>query len=149
MFFGGGVVWLAGYGCNAQEMMNPMIKLTVLYQKPADELAFEMFYNANLALMERIPNVIRREVSHVYGAPDGNPAYHRMLELYFDDNAQLDAAMRSEAGVNAGQHLMSQAAELVTLLFSEVYEEDGGATPNALPHDAGDAPSDPEDASQD
>lgn len=114
-----------------------MIKLTVLYQEPANKQAFEMFYTANLALMERIPNVIRREVSHVFGAPDSNPAYYRMLELYFEDNDTLDAAMRSEAGVNAGQHLMSQAAQISTLFFSEVYEESGGATPNALPHDAG------------
>lgn len=119
-----------------------MIKLTVLYREPAAKQAFEMFYTANLSLMERIPHVIRREVSHVYGAPDGNPAYYRMLELYFESNDTLDAAMRSEAGVNAGQHLMQQAAELATLFFSEVYEEAGGATPNALPHDAGDdAPS--------
>ena len=116
-----------------------MIKLTILYQEPANKEAFEMFYTANLALMERIPHVLRREVSHVYGAPDGNPAYYRTLELYFADRATLDTAMRSEAGVNAGQHLMNNAAKLATLLFSEVYEEAGGSTPNALPHEA-DAP---------
>jgi uncharacterized protein (TIGR02118 family) len=106
-----------------------MIKLTVLYREPDDRAAFEDFYTDNLALMERLPDVLRREVSHVIGAPDGSSAYYRMLELYFADYATLDAAMRSEAGVAAGQHLMGRAAALAEIFFSEVYEEDGGQTP--------------------
>ncbi len=114
-----------------------MIKLTILYTEPADKDAFEAFYTENLALLERIPDVIRREVSHVFGAPDGNPAFYRGLELYFESRDTLDTAMQSEAGVEAGQHLMTRAAKLVTLFFAEVYEEAGGFTPNGLPHAAG------------
>ncbi|GAB4571541.1 MAG: hypothetical protein Kow0077_08460 [Anaerolineae bacterium] len=113
-----------------------MIKLTILYREPADKEAFERFYTANLALMEQIPHVLRREVSHVFGAPDGNPAYYRALELYFADRQTLDAAMRSEAGALAGQHLMGHASQLAEVFFCEVYEEAGGSTPGALPHAA-------------
>jgi len=114
-----------------------MIKLTILYREPADPEAFEAFYAANLALMERIPGVIRREVSHVYGAPDGQPVFYRALELYFPDRDALDGGMRSEQGVAAGQHLMAHAARLAEVFFCEVYEEAGGSTPDALPASPG------------
>ncbi len=110
-----------------------MIKLTILYREPADLEAFEAFYTANLALMERIPGVIRRQVNHIYGAPDGRPVYYRALELYFPDRDALDSGMRSEQGVQAGRHLMTHAAQLAEVFFSEVYEEAGGSTPDALP----------------
>ncbi len=108
-----------------------MIKFTILYHEPADTAAFEQFYTASLALMERLPNILRREVSHVYGAPGGSSPYYRSLELYFADRETLDQAMRSEEGVEAGRHLMAHAARLAELYFSEVYEEEGGSTPPA------------------
>jgi uncharacterized protein (TIGR02118 family) len=110
-----------------------MIKLTILFRKAEDEDAFEHFYNTQLAIMERLPSVARREVGVVFGAPGGDPAYHRMLELYFTDMDTLDAALRSDAGEQAGKHLMQYGALLSEVFFSEVYEEDGGATPGALP----------------
>ena len=113
-----------------------MIKLTILYRKPEDLAAFEEYYIANLALMERIPGVLRREVSVVYGAPGGEAAYHRMLELYFEDKEALTTGLSSEAGQAAGHHLMQHTAQLAELFFSEVFEEDGGATPDALPVEA-------------
>lgn len=116
-----------------------MIKFTILYRKPEDLSAFEQFYITNLALMERIPGVLRREVSIVYGAPGGESTYHRALELYFEDKEALTAGLTSEAGQAAGHHLMQHAAQLADLFFSEVFEEAGGFTPDALPVDtAGD-----------
>jgi uncharacterized protein (TIGR02118 family) len=106
-----------------------MIKFSILYREPADKEAFETFYVASLALMERIPHVIRRQVNHIYGAPSGETPYYRILELYFENRTTLDEAMRSQAGIAAGQHLMAHAAVLAELFFSEVYEEAGGSTP--------------------
>lgn len=127
-----------------------MIKLTILYRKPDDLAAFEEFYIANLALMERIPNVLRREVSVVYGAPGGEAVYHRVLELYFEDKETLTAGLGSEAGQAAGHHLMQHAARLAELFFSEVFEESGGSTPGALPLDTAEAdpapPASPDEA---
>ncbi len=115
-----------------------MIKLTVLYRRPADLEAFETFYNANLALMEQLPGVIRREASMIMGAPGGESDFYRMLELYFDDFDAFDAAMRSPAGDQAGKHLMAHAAELSELFFAEVYEEAGGSTPDTDAGETGD-----------
>lgn len=114
-----------------------MIKLTILYRQPADLEAFESFYNANLALMEQLPGVVRREASMIMGAPGGASAFYRMLELYFDDFAAFDAAMRSPQGEAAGKHLMAHAAELSELFYAEVYEEAGGRTPD-VPTASGD-----------
>jgi uncharacterized protein (TIGR02118 family) len=109
-----------------------LIKLTILYRKPADLDAFEAFYNENLALMEQLPGIVRRQANLVFGAPGGESEFHRVLELYFADRAALDTALRSEAGQAAGRHLMSRAAELAVLFFSEVYEEVGGHTDRPL-----------------
>ncbi len=106
-----------------------MVKLSILFRRPASVPEFEAFYNANLALMERIPGVLRRQVNVVLGAPGGESPYYRALELYFANYEALDRAMRSTEGEAAGRHLMAHAAELVELFFSEVYEEEGGSTP--------------------
>ncbi len=106
-----------------------VVKLSILYRQPESEAEFETFYNANLALMERIPGVIRRQVNMVIGAPGGPSPYYRVLELYFADYDALDRAMRSPEGEAAGRHLISHAAGLAELFFSEVYEEEGGSTP--------------------
>jgi uncharacterized protein (TIGR02118 family) len=106
-----------------------MVKLSILFRQPESHDEFETFYNANLALMERIPGVTRRQVNMVFGAPGGPSPYYRVLELYFEDYEALDSAMRTPEGEAAGRHLMMHAAELADMFFSEVYEEEGGSTP--------------------
>ena len=65
----------------------------------------------------------------VSGAPGGESPYYKFIELYFKDFDALDAALTSEAGQAAGQHLMAHAAKLTEMFFSEVFEEEGGQTP--------------------
>ena len=114
-----------------------MIKLTILYRTPADVEAFEAFYNANLALLEHIPGVVRREASVILGAPGGESPYYRGMALYFEDFESFDRGMRSPAGEAAGRHLMSFAAELAELFYAEVFEEAGGHTPQVEPGRSG------------
>ena len=106
-----------------------MIKLTILYRKLESVADFEEFYSANLALMERLPRVIRRQAGLVVGAPGGESPYYRVLELYFEDLDSLESAMRGPEGEAAGRHLIEHAAALVEMYFADVYEEPGGATP--------------------
>jgi uncharacterized protein (TIGR02118 family) len=100
-----------------------MIKLTLLFQQPADIDDFEPHYNHSLALLEKMPGIRRRQACVVIGSPAGQSPYYRMLEFYFDDRAALDAAMLSEAGVTAGRYLVSFAAHRVELIFSDVFED--------------------------
>lgn len=105
-----------------------MVKFMVMFGRPADLEAFEMGYNEFLALVERIPSVQRRQVVNVLGSPRGAAATYRILEVYFTDNDQMNTALRSPAGQEAGQHLNTIRTSTVEMLFAEVFEEQGGNT---------------------
>jgi uncharacterized protein (TIGR02118 family) len=100
-----------------------MVKLVILFRKPADEDAFEARYNQNLALMEQMPGLHRRQACVVLGGPSGKSPYHRILELYFDDFDTLDKAMLSPQGRAAGADLVQFMGHDAELIFSEVFEE--------------------------
>ncbi len=100
-----------------------MVKLSVLFMQPDDPQTFEERYNYNLAIMERMPGIKKRQACVVLGGPGGKSPYYRILELYFEDFPTLDAAMLSEQGREAGKDLMSFAANKVDLVFSEVFED--------------------------
>ncbi len=99
-----------------------MVKLAILYRRTADETTFENHYNHNLALMEKLPGIQRRQACVVLGNPAGKSPFNRVLELYFADYAALDQALLSPEGRAAGADLM-QFARDAEVLFAEVYEE--------------------------
>jgi uncharacterized protein (TIGR02118 family) len=99
-----------------------MVKLTILYRQASDETTFEARYNQNLALLEQMPGIRRRQACVVFGSPAGKSPYHRLLEVYFDTAAELDAALRSAQGQTAGADLM-QFAPNAELIFAEVFED--------------------------
>jgi len=99
-----------------------MVKLSILYRRPANEDTFEARYNQNLALLERMPGIQRRQACVVFGSPGGQSNYYRLLEFYFESAADLDTALRSPEGQTAGSDLM-QFARDAELLFAEVFED--------------------------
>lgn len=105
-----------------------MVKLMILFQKPVDTESFEIHYNEFLALVERMPLVTRRQVINVLGSPMGETRLYRILEAYFDDNAQMETALRSFAGQEAGNHLNVFPRGSFELVFADIYEESGGQT---------------------
>lgn len=100
-----------------------MVKLVILYQHPKDEDTFEEGYNNNLAQLEQMPGIIRRQANIVWGNQFGGSPYYRILEFYFEDRAALDTAMTSPIGQAAGISLMGYAGDLVELMFVDVFEE--------------------------
>src|SRR4028118_927246 len=76
---------------------NPMLKLTVLYNRPEDAETFEDYYaNERLPLAAKMPNVLRFESGRV-GTVDGSePPYHRIAEFWFE------SAGRPGGGVGPG-----------------------------------------------
>lgn len=108
-----------------------MVKLTILFRKPADLWRFDDAYNAFLAAAEQMPGITRRQVNHVLGSPLGASPYERVLELYFADYAAMQASMTGAQGQAAGAALYKLAPGDFEMLFSEVYEEAGGSTPAA------------------
>jgi uncharacterized protein (TIGR02118 family) len=105
-----------------------MVKFMILFQKPVDIATFETRYNELLALIERMPLVIRRQVINVVGSPMGETRLYRILEVYFDDTPLMEAALRSFAGQEAGKHLNSFPHGSFEMVFADIYEESGGQT---------------------
>jgi uncharacterized protein (TIGR02118 family) len=108
-----------------------MFKFMMFFHHPANQDHFEDSYNDLLALVERMPNVQRRQVISVVGSPIGNPPYYRILEVYFDDRQQMEAALMSPAGQEAGGQIMTFPDGTFEMIFAEVYEEAGGSTPTS------------------
>ncbi|PZX58124.1 EthD family reductase [Algoriphagus chordae] len=77
-----------------------MIKLTVIYNHPADPAAFESYYAAtHMPLVGKIQGVLRAEVTKFLPEADGsNPAYYRMAELYFESPEAMQQSMGSDEG---------------------------------------------------
>lgn len=77
-----------------------MIKLTVLYDEPADPAAFRQHYlDVHTPLVRALPGLERFDVAFARaGAEGAKPDYHLIAELYFPDDATMGAAMQSPAG---------------------------------------------------
>jgi len=100
-----------------------MVKLTILFHQPPDLTTFEARYNQNLALLEQLPGIRRRQACFVIGSPAGPSPYYRMLELYFDNRDALDTALLSPEGRHAGADLMAYVGHAADLVFAEVFED--------------------------
>ena len=106
-----------------------MIKFVILFHKPVDHERFETSYNEFLALVERMPNIQRRQVNSVLGSPLGETNLFRALEVYFEDSPQMSEALNSPAGQEAGGDIMRNfPVGSFQFYFAEVYEENGAQT---------------------
>jgi len=76
------------------------VKLVVLYTDPDDADAFEQHYNGtHMPLVNQIPGLLRAETGVVGAAIDGGgKTYHRITDLYFADDAALQAAFATGEG---------------------------------------------------
>jgi uncharacterized protein (TIGR02118 family) len=76
------------------------VKLVVLYTQPDDAEAFDEHYlGVHGPLVEKIPGLKRFEGARFGAAADaGEVTYHRIAELWFDDQESLQAALASEEG---------------------------------------------------
>ena|SRR5437868_214924 len=99
-----------------------MIKLTVLYGRPADANVFEQYYaTTHMPLVAKIPGLGRIERARVVGTPDGStPAFHRMFEFWFDDQQHMDRVMGSPEARTAVGDIPNFATGGATVLVSQV-----------------------------
>ena len=116
-----------------------MIKFMILFRSPEDAERFENIYQDFLALVERMPDILRRQVVHVTGSPQGAPEIYRILELYFESTDTQTEALMSDAGQEAGKELHRLPSDSFQLLFADVYEEAGGSTPQPAADEESDA----------
>ncbi|MEL6406582.1 MAG: EthD family reductase [Chloroflexota bacterium] len=112
-----------------------MIKFVVMFRQTGDWETFENAYTDFLALIERMPDIRRRQAIHVLGSPQGDAPYNRGLEIYFDTQDALRASLMSPAGQEAGNELARFPEGSFDVYFSEIYEESGGNTPQPTQDD--------------
>ena len=101
-----------------------MVKLVILYKKPADVAAFETHYReTHLPLARKMPGVRKLDVSHFTGSPGGEPKFYMMAEVYFDDKAAMMTALGSPEGKAAGKDIMTAAGDLLHMMFADVNDQ--------------------------
>ena len=111
-------------------MSNFMVKFMILFAKPENQAEFENTYNDFFSLIERMPDIARRQVIDVLGSPIGQTNLFRILEVYFEDRETMEAALRSKPGQEAGDELRRLKPGSFEMIFAELYEEEGGQTPD-------------------
>jgi uncharacterized protein (TIGR02118 family) len=81
-----------------------VVKLTLLYNPPVDAEAFDEYYlNTHVPIVERMPGIRRFEVAVVKAVRGGgDPPYHIVSEIWYDDEEALAAASASPEGQAAG-----------------------------------------------
>lgn len=76
------------------------VKLVVLYTQPDDADAFDRHYfDTHMPLAHQIPGLQRAETGRITAALDGGgQTFYRVAELYFADQAAMDAGFGSDEG---------------------------------------------------
>jgi uncharacterized protein (TIGR02118 family) len=83
------------------------VKLVVLYTQPSDPEAFDRHYlGTHVPLVNAIPGLLRNETGRFGAALDGGEqTYYRIAELYFADQAAMQAGFGSpEGGATAADY---------------------------------------------
>jgi uncharacterized protein (TIGR02118 family) len=104
-----------------------MNKLMVIFHTPPDVVEFEQKWSERFVpKVEKMPGIKRVSVTRVYGGPAGEVDLHLIHEFFFEDAKSLHQAMVSPEGQEAGQEVLSFAADFVTICFGEHLEEARG-----------------------
>jgi len=100
------------------------VKLVVLYTQPDDKAAFDKEYvDVHGPLVEKLPGLQRFETGTFVAALDGGEqTYHRIAELYFADDAAMQAAFGSSAGAETAGHY-GKIAPPGSRMFVEVIQD--------------------------
>jgi uncharacterized protein (TIGR02118 family) len=98
-----------------------MYKVIALYRAPEDPAAFEQHYqDVHMPLAGRLPGLRRCELGWVQGGIGGEPRYHLVAELYFDDLPTLQAALKSPEGAATAADVALFAGALIHLMIARV-----------------------------
>ncbi len=101
-----------------------MVKLVAIYTSPEDVQVFENHYReVHTPLVKKMPGLRKLEVTHFFGAPQGDPRYYMMAEMCFENKDALFAAVKSPEGGAAAKDLMSFAGKCVHMMFAKVSGE--------------------------
>jgi uncharacterized protein (TIGR02118 family) len=98
-----------------------MIKLVALYKTPSDPEAFDKHYfGVHMPLVEKIPGLIKSEVSKLKALPGTESSYYLITEMYYENMDSFNAAMASPEGKASARDLMNFAKDNVEFYLGEV-----------------------------
>jgi uncharacterized protein (TIGR02118 family) len=98
-----------------------MVKLVALYKTPSDIAEFEKHYfETHIPLVDKIPGLLKTEVSKLSGLPGQDSRFHMMAEMYFEDMDKLNAGMASPEGKATARDLMSFAKDYVVMFYGDI-----------------------------
>lgn len=98
-----------------------MVKLVAIYRKPEDVEAFDKHYfEVHAPLAEKMPGLLKMEVSKIVGSPAGESDLHLMAEMYFESKEAMMEALSSPEGRASGKDLRGFAGQIVSMHFAEV-----------------------------
>jgi uncharacterized protein (TIGR02118 family) len=96
-----------------------MPRLIALYNVPDDTDAFDAHYrDVHMPIVSRYPNLRDVRLSKLAGVGGRAAAYYLMAEMAFDSEADLDAALSSEAGAESARDLRNFAGAGVTMFIA-------------------------------
>lgn len=101
-------------------------KLTTLYRQADDlEKVDDFFHNIHLPLAEKLPELLKSEVTRINGKPGSlQSRFHLMYELYFECEEAYIESFATEQGLALVQALTPwENAKLITWFFGESFEE--------------------------
>ncbi len=101
-----------------------MVKMIVLYKKPADTEAFDRYYfETHVPLTQKVPSQVKTEITRFTSAAGGEPPYYLMFEMYFNSKTEMDEALATPDGRATGKDLRNFTEPgSVTVAFAEVLE---------------------------
>ena len=102
-----------------------MFKFVTLYRRVDEEITLENFFaQKNLPLAEKLPGLVKSEVSRVLGKPGGESRFHLMYELYFETSETFYQSLESDPGKELMNELKEWAdAKLITWFYCDSFEE--------------------------
>jgi uncharacterized protein (TIGR02118 family) len=99
---------------------RPPIKCTVCFRQPEDKKAFDMAYSTEiLPAMLKLPAKQFKAYTVVATADGAESPLHRILEFFFDRQADLESCMASTAGKALLDALMKVPAVSLLLVAAE------------------------------
>lgn len=101
-----------------------MYKLMILVKKIDDMEKFEQLWPGFLALAEAMPGLKRETTSWSSGLIFGDYQIALIHELYFDTQLELQQAMESSQGQEAGRMLQQVTGGQITLMLAHHLEDD-------------------------
>jgi len=100
-----------------------MYKLIMLIETPENPLSFDEAWPSFLRQAEKMPGLVREATVRVANVLFGTDRIYMIHELFFETQADLQAAMVSPQGQTSGQILQKITGGGMTLLVAEHKED--------------------------